>query len=142
MRAFIFVDFFLSFNLILGESKARRWTIIYSSYVARVTATVRGAARGIFVPSNLSALWTPLQQLVQEMNGASGVAVENSFFQSIFNRLLKEEEMLGSLRAGTHWTPSVCQRILIFLRFLAFNGLSMLSVSHVQLPFIGINFAF
>ncbi|VVB04643.1 unnamed protein product [Arabis nemorensis] len=77
------------------------------AYVARVTAMVRGAARGIFVPSNLSALWTPLQHLVQEMNGASGVAVENSFFQSIFNRLLKEEEMLGSLRAGTHWTPSV-----------------------------------
>ncbi|ESQ37370.1 hypothetical protein EUTSA_v10002414mg [Eutrema salsugineum] len=59
------------------------------AYVARVTAMVRGASRGIFVPSNLSALWTPLQQL------------------SIFNRLLKEEEMLGSLRAGTHWTPSV-----------------------------------
>ncbi|CAH2065237.1 unnamed protein product [Thlaspi arvense] len=76
------------------------------AYVARVTAMVRGASRGIFVPSNLSALWTSLQQLVQEMNGASGVAVENSFFQSIFNRLLKEEEMLGSLRAGTHWTPT------------------------------------
>ncbi|KAG7559858.1 E3 UFM1-protein ligase 1 [Arabidopsis thaliana x Arabidopsis arenosa] len=76
------------------------------AYVERVTAMVRGASRGIFVPSNLSGLWAPLQQLVQEMNGASGVAVENSFFQSIFNRLLKEEEMLGSLRAGTHWTPS------------------------------------
>jgi hypothetical protein len=76
------------------------------AYVERVTAMVRGASRGIFVPSNLSALWAPLQQLVQETNGASGVAVENSFFQSIFNRLLKEEEMLGSLRAGTHWTPS------------------------------------
>lgn len=77
------------------------------AYVARVTAMVRGASRGIFVPSNLSALWTPLQQLVQEMNGSSGVAVENAFFQSIFNRLLKQEEMLGSLRAGTHWTPTV-----------------------------------
>ncbi|KAG7599934.1 E3 UFM1-protein ligase 1, partial [Arabidopsis suecica] len=54
----------------------------------------------LFLPICLS-LWTPL---VQEMNGAS---VENSFFQSIFDRLLKEEEMLGSLRAGTHWTPSV-----------------------------------
>lgn len=85
------------------------------AYVARVTAMVRGASRGIFVPSNLSALWAPLQQLVQEMNGASGVAVENAFFQSIFNRLLKEEEMLGSLRAGTHWTPTVCHRVLIFL---------------------------
>ncbi|KAL0847254.1 hypothetical protein Bca101_020500 [Brassica carinata] len=77
------------------------------AYVARVTAMVRGASRGIFVPSNLSALWAPLQQLVQEMNGSSGVAVENAFFQSIFNRLLKEDEMLGSLRAGTHWTPTV-----------------------------------
>lgn len=77
------------------------------AYVARVTAMVRGASRGIFVPSNLSALWAPLQYLVQEMNGASGVAVENAFFQSIFNRLLKEDEMLGSLRAGTHWTPTV-----------------------------------
>lgn len=83
------------------------------AYVARVTAMVRGASRGIFVPSNLSALWAPLQYLVQEMNGASGVAVENAFFQSIFNRLLKEEEMLGSLRAGTHWTPTVCPKVLV-----------------------------
>ncbi|CAH8255042.1 unnamed protein product [Arabidopsis lyrata] len=60
----------------------------------------------LFLPICLS-LWTPLHQLVQEMNGASGVPVENSFFHSIFDRLLKEEEMLGSLRAGTHWTPSV-----------------------------------
>ena len=117
------------------------------AYVERVTAMVRGASRGIFVPSTLSALWAPLQQLVQETNGASGVAVENSFFQSIFNRLLKEEEMLGSLRAGTHWTPSVCHKILIFW-VSATNGfttlliydslqnfmsalLSMLDVSHV-----------
>ncbi|EFH70437.1 hypothetical protein ARALYDRAFT_314357 [Arabidopsis lyrata subsp. lyrata] len=63
------------------------------AYVARVTAMVRGASRGIFVPSNLSFV-------------VDAVA-SNSFFHSIFDRLLKEEEMLGSLRAGTHWTPSV-----------------------------------
>ncbi|CAM8879113.1 unnamed protein product [Rhodiola kirilowii] len=36
-----------------------------------------------------------------------GVAVEGVFFQSLFNRILKEGEILGSLRAGTHWTPTV-----------------------------------
>ncbi|XP_010426061.1 PREDICTED: E3 UFM1-protein ligase 1 homolog [Camelina sativa] len=90
----------------LVNAKLEGGQLYTPAYVARVTAMVRGASRGIFVPSSLSALWAPLQQLVQEMNGATGVAVENSFFQSIFNRLLKEEEMLGSLRAGTHWTTS------------------------------------
>ncbi|KAM5583840.1 hypothetical protein ABKV19_003626 [Rosa sericea] len=46
-------------------------------------------------------------QLLQEMEGASGVAVEGSFFQSLFNGLVKEGEILGSLRAGVHWTPNV-----------------------------------
>ncbi|KAM7278569.1 hypothetical protein ACFE04_005703 [Oxalis oulophora] len=77
------------------------------AYVARVSSMVRGAARAITVPTNLSALWSNLQQQLQEMDGASGVAVEGSFFQSLFNGLLKEEEVLGSLRAGTHWTPAV-----------------------------------
>ncbi|XP_034221127.1 E3 UFM1-protein ligase 1 homolog isoform X2 [Prunus dulcis] len=77
------------------------------AYVARVTAMVRGAARGITVPTNLSVLWSSLQQLLQEMDGASGVAVEGSFFQSLFNGLVKEGEILGSLRAGVHWTPNV-----------------------------------
>ncbi|XP_009358296.2 LOW QUALITY PROTEIN: E3 UFM1-protein ligase 1 homolog [Pyrus x bretschneideri] len=77
------------------------------AYVARVTAMVRGAARGIAVPTNLSLLWSSLQQLLQEMDGASGVAVEGSFFQSLFNGLVKEGEILGSLRAGVHWTPNV-----------------------------------
>ena len=77
------------------------------AYVARVNAMVRGAARGITVPLNLSALWSSLQLLLQEMNGASGVAVEGSFFQSLFNGLLKDGDTLGSLRAGVHWTPSV-----------------------------------
>lgn len=77
------------------------------AYVARVSAMVRGAARGIFVPTNLSSLWNSLQDLLQETDGASGVAVEGSFFQSLFNGLVKEGEILGSLRAGVHWTPSV-----------------------------------
>ncbi|KAM1205584.1 hypothetical protein ACFX2I_006385 [Malus domestica] len=77
------------------------------AYVARVTAMVRGAARGIAVPTNLSLLWSSLQQLLQEMDGASGVAVEGSFFQSLFNGLVKEGQLLGSLRAGVHWTPNV-----------------------------------
>ncbi|KAJ4725901.1 E3 UFM1-protein ligase 1 [Melia azedarach] len=77
------------------------------AYVARVCAMVRGAARGITVPTNLSALWSTLQKLLQEMDGATGVAVEGSFFQSLFNGVVKEGEVLGSLRAGTHWTPSV-----------------------------------
>lgn len=77
------------------------------AYVARVNAMVRGAARGITVPMNLSMLWSSLQQLLQEMDGASGVAVEGSFFQSMFNGLVKEGQVLGSVRAGVHWTPSV-----------------------------------
>ncbi|KAK9065902.1 hypothetical protein SSX86_015304 [Deinandra increscens subsp. villosa] len=77
------------------------------AYVARVNAMVRGAARGITVPMNLSALWSSLQILLQEMDGASGVAVEGSFFQSMFNGLVKEGQVLGSVRAGVHWTPSV-----------------------------------
>ncbi|XAR59030.1 hypothetical protein NMG60_11014646 [Bertholletia excelsa] len=77
------------------------------AYVARVNAMVRGAARGITVPINLSALWSSLQLLLQEMDGASGVAVESSFFQTLFNGLVRDGEILGSIRAGVHWTPSV-----------------------------------
>ncbi|KAK4785455.1 hypothetical protein SAY86_002144 [Trapa natans] len=77
------------------------------AYVARVSAMVRGAARGITVPTNLSALWSSLQHLLQEMDGASGVAVEGSFFQALFNAQVKEGQILGSLRAGVYWTPSV-----------------------------------
>lgn len=77
------------------------------AYVARVTAMVRGAARGITVPTNLSTVWTSLQQLLLDIDGASGVSVEAAFFQSLFNGLMKEGEILGSLRAGVHWTPAV-----------------------------------
>ncbi|CAM8939931.1 unnamed protein product [Rhodiola kirilowii] len=76
-------------------------------YVARVGAMVRGASRALTVPTNLSSVWSHLQQLLQETEVASGVAVEGVFFQSLFNRILKEGEILGSLRAGTHWTPTV-----------------------------------
>lgn len=77
------------------------------AYVARVSAMVRGAARGITVPTNLTVLWSSLQNLLQEMDGASGVAVDGSFFQSLFNGLVKGGEILGSVRAGVHWTPAV-----------------------------------
>ncbi|XP_010253371.1 PREDICTED: E3 UFM1-protein ligase 1 homolog [Nelumbo nucifera] len=76
-------------------------------YVTRVSAMVRGAARGITVPTNLSTVWSSLQQLLQEIDGANGVAVESAFFHSLFNGLVKGGEILGSLRAGVHWTPAV-----------------------------------
>ncbi|OMO91362.1 E3 UFM1-protein ligase 1 [Corchorus olitorius] len=77
------------------------------AYVTRVSAMVRGASRGITVPTNLAVLWSNLQQLLQEMEGATGIAVEGSFFQSLFNGLVKGGEVLGTLRAGVHWTPTV-----------------------------------
>ncbi|KAJ4788269.1 hypothetical protein LUZ62_039515 [Rhynchospora pubera] len=77
------------------------------AYVQRITAMVRGATRGITVPTNLPIVWNSLQQLLQDIDGASGVSVEGTFFQSIFNGLLKEEAVLGSLRAGVQWTPAV-----------------------------------
>lgn len=77
------------------------------AYVARVTAMVRGAGRGITVPTNLSTVWISLQKLLVQMDGASGVSVEGVFFQSLFNGLVKDGEILGSLRAGVHWTPAV-----------------------------------
>ncbi|GAA0147500.1 ubiquitin-protein ligase [Lithospermum erythrorhizon] len=77
------------------------------AYVERVNSMVRGAARGICLPINLLALWNTLQSLLQEMNGAGGVAVESSFFQSLFNGAVKDGEILGSLRAGVQWTPLV-----------------------------------
>ncbi|XP_047307875.1 E3 UFM1-protein ligase 1 homolog [Impatiens glandulifera] len=77
------------------------------AYVSRVNAMVLGAARGLTVPTNLLSLWSSLQLLLQEMDGSSGVAVENSFFQTLFNVLLKDGAILGSLRAGVNWTPAV-----------------------------------
>lgn len=77
------------------------------AYIARINAMVRGASRGITVPTNLSTVWSSLQQLLIETDGSSGVSVESVFFQSLFNGVIKEEEILGSLRAGVHWTPAV-----------------------------------
>ncbi|XLS61755.1 hypothetical protein HN51_015983 [Arachis hypogaea] len=45
-------------------------------------------------------------QLLQEMGRTGGVAVDGSFFQSLFNGLVKEGEIQGSVRAGVHWTPA------------------------------------
>ncbi|ONK62365.1 uncharacterized protein A4U43_C07F3130 [Asparagus officinalis] len=77
------------------------------AYVSRICAMVRGASRGITVPTNLATVWNSLQQLLQDMDGANGVSVEGAFFQSQFNGLVKEGEILGSLRAGVQWTPAV-----------------------------------
>lgn len=63
------------------------------------------------------------QQLLQEMDGATGVSVEASFFQSLFNELLKGGEILGSLRAGVYWTPTVCD-LLTHAFLLRTMGLS------------------
>ncbi|XP_038894524.1 E3 UFM1-protein ligase 1 homolog isoform X1 [Benincasa hispida] len=77
------------------------------AYVARVSAMVRGATRAITVPTNLTVIWSSLQQILQGIDGASGIAVDGSFFQSLFNAIVKENEILGSLRAGVHWTPNI-----------------------------------
>lgn len=77
------------------------------SYVSRIKAMVRGATRGIMVPTNLSSVWSSLHQLLQEMDGATGGSTEGIFFQTLLNSLIKEGEVLGSLRSGISWTPAV-----------------------------------
>ncbi|XP_068637633.1 E3 UFM1-protein ligase 1 homolog [Aristolochia californica] len=77
------------------------------AYITRISGMVRGATRGITVPTNLSTIWSSLQQLLVEMNGGGSLSVEGALFQSLFSGLLKEGEILGSLRAGIHWTPAV-----------------------------------
>lgn len=77
------------------------------AYVARVGAMVRGATRAVTVPTNLSVVWNSLQQLLQDIDGANGIAVDSTFFQSLFNGLVKDGEILGSVRAGVHWTPTI-----------------------------------
>lgn len=109
------------------------------AYVARVGAMVRGAARGITVPINLSALWSTLQKLLLAMDGATGVAVEGSFFQSLFNGLVKEGEVLGSVRAGAHWTPTVSD-ILIKLTYSDGHYTNFLvSINHLPRFYIRLN---
>ncbi|CAN1283110.1 E3 UFM1-protein ligase 1 homolog [Linum perenne] len=106
------------------------------AYVTRVSAMVRGAARAITVPTNLSLLWNNLQSMLHEMDGASGVAIESSFFQSMFNALLKEGEVLGSLRAGVHWTPTTFNLVVLnccisFLQnsFVGYDALQKLGIT-------------
>ncbi|KAI8571645.1 hypothetical protein RHMOL_Rhmol01G0135800 [Rhododendron molle] len=60
------------------------------AYVSRVNAMVCGASRGITIPTNLSAVWSSLQMLLQEMDGASDATVESSFFETLFNGLVKD----------------------------------------------------
>ncbi|RYQ83581.1 hypothetical protein Ahy_B10g102321 isoform B [Arachis hypogaea] len=47
------------------------------------------------------------------MGGTGGVAFDESFFQSLFNGLVKEGEIQGSVRAGVHWTPAVTDMFAI-----------------------------
>ncbi|CAM8879117.1 unnamed protein product [Rhodiola kirilowii] len=70
----------------------------------RLGTTVKGRLEGgqLYTPGV-----EPLTATSARNEVASGVAVEGVFFQSLFNRILKEGEILGSLRAGTHWTPTV-----------------------------------
>ncbi|KAK9096568.1 hypothetical protein Sjap_022065 [Stephania japonica] len=73
-----------------------------------VTAMVRGVTMALTVPMNLSLVWSSLQHQLQENNGAWGLICH-----SLFNGLVKECEILGSIRVGVHWTPIVfanCQR--------------------------------
>ncbi|KAJ3676654.1 hypothetical protein LUZ60_004066 [Juncus effusus] len=77
------------------------------AYIKKITSMVRGATRGITIPTNLPTVWNSLQNLIQQIDGSNGVSVENSFFQSIFNGLVKEGEVSGSVRAGVQWTPAV-----------------------------------
>ncbi|XP_066361700.1 E3 UFM1-protein ligase 1 homolog isoform X2 [Miscanthus floridulus] len=93
--------------LVVVKGRLEGGQLYTPAYVSRITAMVRGAARGITVPTNLPSVWNSLQQQLHEMHGASGVSVEGSFFQSIFNGLLKEGAVLGSVRAGGQWTPAV-----------------------------------
>ncbi|XLT06073.1 hypothetical protein HN51_044822 [Arachis hypogaea] len=95
----------LAIDLVKGRLEGGQ--LYTPAYVARMNAMVRGAARGITVPTNLTVLWSSLQQLLQEMGGTGGVAVDESFFQYLFNGLVKEGEIQGSVRAGVHWTPAV-----------------------------------
>eukprot|EP00252_Welwitschia_mirabilis_P012765 TRINITY_DN28243_c0_g1_i1.p1 TRINITY_DN28243_c0_g1~~TRINITY_DN28243_c0_g1_i1.p1 ORF type:complete len:865 (-),score=205.91 TRINITY_DN28243_c0_g1_i1:702-3170(-) len=92
-------------NILQGKMEGGR---LYTPlYVSRVKAMIRGAVRGVMVPTNLSSIWASLHQLLQEMDGVTSTAVENSFFQNLLNSLVKEGELLGSLRTGMVWTPAV-----------------------------------
>ncbi|XP_020574394.1 E3 UFM1-protein ligase 1 homolog isoform X2 [Phalaenopsis equestris] len=92
-------------NIIKGRLEGGQ--LFTPAYVSRITAMVRGAARGITVPSNLPTVWNSLQHLPHVIDGGNGVSIESTLLHSIFNALVKDKEILGSLRAGVQWTPTV-----------------------------------
>ncbi|XP_057832209.2 E3 UFM1-protein ligase 1 homolog isoform X2 [Cryptomeria japonica] len=79
------------------------------AYVARIRAMIRGAVRGIMVPTNLSSVWSSINNLLQQMDGggSSTSSTEGILFQTLLNGLIKDGEVLGSLRSGVSWTPAV-----------------------------------
>eukprot|EP01018_Ginkgo_biloba_P020703 Gb_30282 [translate_table: standard] len=92
----------------LVQGKLEAGQLYTPLYVARLRSMVRGAVRGIMVPTNLSSVWSCLQQLLQEMDGAAiAGSTEGIFFQTLLNGLVKEGELLGSLHSGVSWTPAV-----------------------------------
>lgn len=107
LAAFIQPKWYYSYKSLQVQGRLEGGQLYTPAYVSRITAMVRGAARGLTVPTHLPSVWNSLQQQLQEMHGANGVSVEGSFFQSIFVALLKEGAVLGSVRAGVHWTPAV-----------------------------------
>nr|GMD22587.1 E3 UFM1-protein ligase 1 homolog [Ipomoea batatas] len=84
-------------------------------------------------------LYTPayvarVNAMVREMDGAGGVAVEKLILPIvIINGIVKEGEILGALRAGVHWTPSVFamaqKRSVLTLSFHRIDSLSVLLAS-------------
>ncbi|KAI5082067.1 hypothetical protein GOP47_0001810 [Adiantum capillus-veneris] len=98
-------------NLIQGKLEGGQ---LYTQvYVARLRAMIRGAVRGLMVPTNLATVWACLQQQLLEVEGNSGCSAigEGKLFQSSFNGLLKEGAFSGSLRAGgSVWTPAVFEK--------------------------------
>ncbi|KAH7281567.1 hypothetical protein KP509_36G053900 [Ceratopteris richardii] len=84
------------------------------AYVARLRAMIRGAVRALMVPTNLPGVWSCLQQLLSELEGNSSAVLigEGKLFQTLFNGLLKEGALSGSLQAGgSVWTPSLFEKV-------------------------------
>ncbi|KAG0452955.1 hypothetical protein HPP92_025619 [Vanilla planifolia] len=81
------------------------------AYISRITQMVRGACRGITIPTNLSTVWNSLQLLLHDDGGSNVMHIENTLIQSIFNSLVNDGEILGSLRAGVQWTPAVFSHV-------------------------------
>lgn len=83
------------------------------AYVARIRAMMRGAVRALMVPTNLSTVWSSLQQQLLEMDesASGGAAGEGKLFQTLFNGLLKEGAFVGTLRGGgSVWIPAVFEK--------------------------------